>query len=108
MNRELSVVQLVKHPRVNGGQLLHGEVDLVKAVLQTMQQQPGDAGGDGRGAAGLGQLAHVQPLAAQTLVGAEVDVVGDRAQPADDIHVRHAEGPGVLVLLPDAEQGSEL
>lgn len=102
------MVQLVKHPGVDCWKLLHGEVDLVEAMLQPVQQQPGDAGGDGRGAVGLGELAHIQPLAAQTLVGAEVDVVRQRAQPADDVHVGHAEGAGVLVLLPDAEQGSKL
>lgn len=102
------MVQLVEHPRVDGRQLFYGEVDLVEAVLQAVQQQPGDAGRDGRGAAGLGQLAHPQPLAAQTLVRAEVNVVGERAQPADEVHVRHVEGAWVPVLLPDAEQGPEL
>lgn len=102
------MVQLVKHPRVDGRQLLHGEVDVVEAALQAVKQKPGDAGGDGRGGAGLGQLGQVQPLAAQTLLSAEVDVVGERAESADDVHVRHAEGAGVVVLLPDAEQRSEL
>lgn len=101
------MVQLVEHPRVNGGELLHAEVDLVEALLQAEEQQPGDAGGDGGGAAGPGQLAELQPLAAQTLLSAEVDVVGERAQAADDVHVRHAEGAGMVVLLPDAEQRPE-
>lgn len=102
------MVQLVKHPRVDGGELLHGEVDVVEAPLQAVKQKPGYARGDGRGGAGLGQLGEVQPLAAQTLLSAEVDVVGERAESADDVHVRHAEGAGVVVLLPDAEQRSEL
>ena len=102
------MVQLVEHPRINSRQLLHGEVDVVEAALQAVQQQPGDAGRDGGGAAGPGQLSQGQPLTAQTLLPAEVDVVGERAQPADHVHVRHAEGAGVVVLLPDAEQRSEL
>lgn len=102
------MVQLVKHPRVDSGELLHGEVDLVEALLQAVKQKPGYARGDGRGLVGLGQLGEVQPLAAQTLLSAEVDVVGEGAESADDVHVRHAEGAGVAVLLPDAEQRSEL
>lgn len=102
------MVQLVEHPRINSRKLLHGEVDLVEAALQAVEQQLGDARGDRGGAVGLGELAEVQPLAAQTLLSAEVDVVGERAQAADDVHVRHAEGAGVVVLLPDAEQRSEL
>lgn len=57
---------------------------------------------------GLGQLGEVQPLAAQTLLSAEVNVVAERAESADDVHIRHAEGAGVVVLLPDAEQRPEL
>lgn len=102
------MVQLVKHSRVDGRKLLHGEVDFVEALLKAVQQKLGYARGDGRGVVGLGELGEVQPLAAQTLVSAEVDVVGERAQSADDVHVRHAKGAGVVVLLPDAEQGSEL
>lgn len=102
------MVQLVKHPRVDGRELLHSEVDVVEALLQAVKQEPGYARGDGRGLAGLGQLGEVQPLAAQTLLSAEVDVVGEGAESADDVHVRHAEGAGVVVLLPDAEQRSEL
>lgn len=102
------MVELVKHPRVDGRKLLHGEVDLAEALLQTVKQQPGYARGDGSGAVGLGQLGEVQPLAAQTLLSAEVDVVGERAESADDVHVRHAEGIGMVVLLPDAQQRSEL
>lgn len=102
------VVQLVKHPWVHGRQLLHGEVDVVEAALEPVKQKPGHARRYGRGVAGLGQLGEVQPLAAQTLLSAEVDVVGERAQSADDVHVRHAEGAGVIVLLSNAEQGSEL
>lgn len=103
-----SVVELVKHPRVDSGKLLHGEVDLAEALLQTVQQQPGYTRGDGRSVAGPGQLAEVQPLAAQTLLSAEADVVGERAESAGDVHVRHAKGVGVVVLLPDAQQRSEL
>lgn len=102
------MVQLVKHPAVDGRKLLHGEVDLVEAVLQSVKQEPGYARRYGRGVVGLGQLGQVQPLAAQTLLSAEVDVVAERAEPADDVHVRHAEGARVVVLLPDAEQRSEL
>lgn len=102
------MVQLVEHARVDGRQLLHGEVDGVEAPLQAVEQQPSYAGGDGRGVASSGQLAEWQPLAAQALLSAEVDLVRERAQSADDVHVRHAEGTGVVVLLPDAEQGSEL
>lgn len=80
----------------------------MEAPPQAVKQKPGYARGDGRGVAGLGQLGEVQPLAAHTLVSAEVDVVGERAESADDVHVRHAEGTGVVVLLPDAEQRSEL
>lgn len=102
------MVQLIKHPRVDGWELLHGEVDLVEAPRHAAEQQPGYARGDGRGLVGLGQLCEVQPLAAQTLLRAEVDVVGERAESADDVHVRHPEGAGVVVLLPDAEQRPEL
>lgn len=102
------MVQLVKHPRVDSRKFFHGEVDLVEALLQAVEQESGDARGDGRGVVGLGQLSEVQPLTAQTLLSAEVDVVGERAESADDVHVRHAKGAGVVVLLPDAEQRSEL
>lgn len=102
------MIKLVEHPRVDGGQLLHGQVDVAEAVAQPVQQEPGDARGDGRGLRGLGQLGQRQPLAAQTLLGAEVDVVGEGAEAADDVHVGHAEGARVVVLLPDAEQRSEL
>lgn len=73
-----------------------------------MKQKPGNTRGDGRGFVGLGQLGEVQPLAAQTLLSAEVNVVCERAESADDVHVRHAEGAGVVVLLSNAEQRSEL
>lgn len=102
------MVQLVEHPRVDGRQLLHGQVDVVEASLQAVEEEAGHARRDGRGLLGAGQLGQVQPLAAQALLRAEVDVVGERLQSADDVHVRHAEGAGVVVLLPDAEQGSEL
>lgn len=102
------MVQLVEQPRVDGGKLLHGEVDLVEAALQAVKQKLGHARRDGRGVVGPGQLGEVLPLAAQTLLSAEVDVVAERAESADDVHVRHAEGAGVVVLLPDAEQRSEL
>lgn len=102
------MVELVEHPGVDGGQLLHGQVDGVEASLQAVEQELGHARGDGRGVTGGGQLSELQPLAAQTLLSAEVDVVGERAESADDVHVRHAEGSGVIVLLPDAEQGPEL
>lgn len=102
------MVQLVEHPRVDGGKLLHGEVDLLEAALEAVKQESGYARGDGRGVVGFGELGEVEPLAAQTLLSAEVDLVGERAQSADDVHVRHAEGAGVVVLLPDAEQRSEL
>lgn len=102
------MVQLVKHPRVDSSKLLHSEVDVVESLLQAVKQKLSYARGDGRGIVGLGQLGEVQPLAAQTLLSAEVDVIGERAESADDVHVRHAEGAGVVVLLPDAEQRPEL
>lgn len=106
--RELAVVELVEHPGVHGGDLLHAQVDGVEASLQPVEQEPGHPGGDGRGVGGLRQPGQVQPLAAETLPDAEVDVVGEGAEPADQVHVGHAEGAGVVVLLPDAEQGPEL
>lgn len=106
--RKLPVVELVKHPRVDSRNLLHAEVDGVEASLQAVQQEPGHPRGDGRGVPRLGQLGQVQPLAVQTLLDAEVDVVGQGAEAADDVHIRHAEGAGVVVLLPDAEQRPEL
>lgn len=105
---QLSVVQLVEHPRVDSRKLLHGEVDAVEASLQPVEQQLGDTRRDGRGVVCLGQLGEVQPLTAQTLLSAEVDVVGERAESADDVHVGHAKRSGVVVLLPDAEQRPEL
>lgn len=105
---ELPVVELVKHPRVDSRNLLHAEVHGVEASLQAVEQELGHPRGDGRGVPGLGQLGQVQPLAAQTLLGAEVDVVGEGAESADDVDVRHAEGARVVVLLPDAEQRPEL
>lgn len=81
------MVELIKHPRINSRELLHGEVDVLEASLQAVKKEPGDARGDGRGVAGLGQLCEVQPLTAQTLLSAEVDVVGEWAQSADDVHV---------------------
>lgn len=59
----------------------------MEAPLQAVEQELGHARRDGRGVAGLGQLGQVQPLAAQTLLSAEVDVVGERAEAADDVHV---------------------
>lgn len=102
------MVELVKHPRVHSRNLLHAEVDGVEAAFQAVEQELGHPRGDGRGLAGLGQLGQLQPLTAQTLLDAEVDVVGQRAESADDVHVRHAERAGVVVLLPDAEQRPEL
>lgn len=102
------VVELVEHAGVHSRNLLHAEVDGVEAAFQAVEQELGHPRGDGRGVARLGQLGQVQPLAAQTLVDAEVDVVGQGAESADDVHVRHAEGAGVVVLLPDAEQRPEL
>lgn len=102
------MVQLVEHPRVDRRQLLHGQVDVVEASLQAAEEQPGHPRRDGRGVVGAGELGQLQPLTAQALLRAEVDVVGERAEAADDVHVGHAEGAGVVVLLPDAEQGPEL
>lgn len=81
------MVQLVKHPRVDSRKLLHVEVDVVEALLQAVKQKPGYARGDGCCVVGLGQLGEVQPLAAQTLLSAEVDVIAERAESADDVHV---------------------
>lgn len=80
----------------------------MEAVLQPVKQQPSHSGGDGCGLVGLGQLGQVQPLAAQTLLRAEVDVVAKWAESTDDVHIRHAVSAGMVVLLSDAEQGSEL
>lgn len=102
------MVELVKHPRVHGRNLLHAEVHGVEASLQAVEQELGHPRGDGRGDVALGQLGQGQPLAAHALLDAEADVVGQRAQAADEVHVRHAEGAGVVVLLPDAEQRPEL
>lgn len=104
---ELSVVKLVEHSGVDGRHFLHGEVDVVEAVPESVEEQAGDAAGDGGGGGGLGQLGQVEPLAAQALLGAEVDVIGQGAQAADDVHIRHAEGTRVVVLLPDAQEGTE-
>lgn len=105
---KLPVVELVENPRVHSWNLLHAEVNGVEASLQPVEQQLGHPRGDGRGVARLGQLGQVQPLATQTLLDAEVDVVGQGTEPADDVHVRQAEGAGVVVLLPDAEHWPEL
>lgn len=48
------MVQLVKHPGVDRRELLHGEVDLVEALLQAVKQEPGDSRGNGRGVTGPG------------------------------------------------------
>lgn len=101
------MIHLVKHPRVDSRQLLHAEVNFIKAQLHAVKQKLGYARGNGCSVVGLSELHEVQPLAAQTLLRAKVDVVGERAQSADDVHVRHTEGAGVVVLLPDTEQRSE-
>lgn len=106
--RKLPVVELVNHPRVDSRNLLHAEVDGAEASLQAVEQELGHPRGDGRGVPALGQLGQVQPLAAHALLHAQVDVEGQGAESADDVHVRHAEGAGVVVLLPDAEQRPEL
>lgn len=51
--RKLPVIQLVKLPRVDGRNHLHGEVDVVEAALQAVEQELGDASGDGGGVLGL-------------------------------------------------------
>lgn len=61
--RNLAVVELVEHPRVHGGDLLHAQVDGVEAALQPVEQEPGHPRGDGRGVGGLRQPGQVQPLA---------------------------------------------
>lgn len=104
----MSVVQLIEHPRVHSRKLLHGQVNVLEPIPQANQQQLSNAASNGCGVACPGQLAQVQPLTALTLLPAEVDVVGERAQPADDIHVGHAKSSGVVVLLPDTEQRPEL
>lgn len=106
--RNLPVVQLVEHPRINGRKLLHGEVNRVETFLKAVKQQPGYTWGYGGGVAGLGQVCQVQPFTAQTFLSAEVDFVGERAEAADDVHVGHAPSIGVVVLLPYAEQRPEL
>lgn len=102
------MVQLVEHARVHGGHLLHGQVYVLKAVLESVQQQARHSRGDGGSVRGLSQLLQLQPLAAQTLVWAEVDVVGQRAEAADHVQVGHPERSGMVVLLSDTEQRLEL
>lgn len=80
----------------------------METSLQAAEEQPGHPGRDGRGVVGAGKLAQLQPLAPQALLRAEIDVVAQRAEAAYDVHVGHAEGAWVVVLLPDAEQGPEL
>lgn len=48
------MVQLVEHPRVDGWQLLHGQVDMVEASLQAAEEQPGHPRRDGRGVVSAG------------------------------------------------------
>lgn len=73
-----------------------------------MKEQPSDARCDWCGGVGLRQLRQVQPITAQTLLGAEVDVVGEGVEPANDVHVGHSEGTRVVVLLANAEERFEL
>lgn len=101
------MVELVEQSGVDGRQLLHGEVDVVEAVPQAVQEELGEAAGDGGCVAGARQLRQLQPLAAQALLCAEVDVVGQGAQAADEVHVGHAESARVVVLLPDTQEGAE-
>lgn len=102
------MVELVEHARVHRRHLLHGQIYVVEAVLEAVQQQAGHSGGDGRGVGGFRQLFQLQPLAAQTLERAEVYVVGQRAEAADDVKIGHTERSRVVVLLSDAEKRLEL
>lgn len=76
---ELPVVKLVEHSRVDSRYFLHREVNVVEAMSESVEEKAGDAAGDRSGGIGLGQLGQVQPLTAQTLLGAEVNVVGQWA-----------------------------
>lgn len=101
------MIDLIEQTGVDSRNLLHAEVDLVEPVLQAVQQKFGNAACHGRGVRGFSQFGQVQPLAAQTLLCAKADVVGQWTEPADQIHVRHSERSGVVVLLPDAQERSE-
>ena len=102
------MVQLVAAARLRGGQRLRGEVHGGPAVLQPVEQQARHAAGDGRGLLGARQLRQGQPIAAQALLCAEVDGVGEGAETADEVEVGRAEGAGEVVLLPHAEEREEL
>lgn len=72
------MVEFIEQARVNGRELLHGQVDLVEALPVPVEQQPRSSAGDGRGVGGLDQVSEVHPLAAQALVRAQLDGEGPR------------------------------
>lgn len=100
---QLPVIQLIEQPRVDSWHLLHGEVNLVEPFPVAIEEEFGYPAGDGRGSVGLCQLRQLHPLTPKALLGAEVDVIGQGPEPADEVHVRHAEGSRVLMLLPHAQ-----
>ncbi len=102
------MVELIEKARIYGRHLLQRQVDALETVLQSVQQEFGDAARDRRGLAGPGQFGQIQPFAAQTLLSAEVDVEGERAESADQVHVRHPKRSRMIVLLADTEQRAEL
>lgn len=104
---QFPVVELVGQAGVHGRELVHSQVDLVEAFPVPVQQQPRGSAGDRRGVCGRGQASKVHPLAAQALVGARLDGEGTRLEAADDVHIRLPKGPGVTVLLPNAQEGPE-
>lgn len=81
---------------------------MVEAVVQAVEEEPGDTAGDGRGGIGVYQLLQGEPLTAQALLGAEVYVERQWPQTADQVHVGHSERSGVVVLLSDAQEGLKL
>lgn len=102
------MINLIDESRVHRRHFLHHQIHVLESVLQSEQQQPGHAGGDGSAAASAGQLSQVHPLAAYTLQRTETDPVRERRQAADQEHVRVPEGSGVPVLLPETQEGTEL
>ncbi len=102
------MVELIEKARIYGWHLLHRQVDALETVLQAVQQEFGDTARDRRGLAGLGQFGQIQPFAAQTLLSAEVDEEGERAESADQVHVGHPKRSRMIVLLADTEERAEL
>lgn len=105
---QFPVIEFIEQACVNRRKFLRRQIDLVKPFPGPVEQQPSGSAGDGGGVFGAGQLSERHPLAPQALVLAEAD--GERARPeaADEVHVGLPEGPGLGVLLPDAQDRPEL